>query len=238
MTLPILLLPGMDGTGELSKPFAEVAPPQFRPIVVSLPDLVSYDALFAAVENEVPATGAFAVLGESFSGPLAIRLAARHRDRVVALILSNTFVSAPRSALLRLVPWRLLFSLDPPGWISRMSMVGRRASKRDVEDIRRTAALCNPRTMAGRMDEVLTLKDDHAASGVSCPVLCLRGTEDRLVHASSADRISRAFPRVTRVEIAGPHLLLQTRPNETWAAVQRFFAEQGVMPETGENGSR
>ncbi len=230
MTLPILLLPGMDGTGELSKPFAELAPSRFRPIVVSLPDLVSYDALFEAVEKAVPPSGNFAVLGESFSGPLAIRLAARHRDRVVALILSNSFISAPRSALLRLVPWRLLLSLDPPAWISRVFMVGRSASRREVEDIRRTAALCNRRTLAKRMDEVLTLKDDHASSGVTCPVLCLRGTEDRLVHVSSADRISKAFQHVTRAEIAGPHLLLHTRPHETWAAIERFFDVQGVAP--------
>jgi pimeloyl-[acyl-carrier protein] methyl ester esterase len=110
--LPVVLLPGLDGTGDLFKHFAETAPPHVRPVVVSLPLYTSYQDLSSAIRNQLPATGPFVVLGESFSGPLAVAIAEEAAERVSHVILCNTFLSSPVTTLLRFVPWSTLFVCD------------------------------------------------------------------------------------------------------------------------------
>ncbi|HVT05111.1 MAG TPA: alpha/beta hydrolase, partial [Thermoanaerobaculia bacterium] len=108
--LPVVLLPGMDGTGDLFTAFVRVAPPQYEPIVIRLSARASYDELKAEVAPKLPVGRPFVILGESFSGPLALRLAASSSD-VRAVIFSNSFVCSPGKPMLRFLPWRVLFSV-------------------------------------------------------------------------------------------------------------------------------
>ena len=57
------------------------------------------------------------LLAESFSGPLAITLAARHA--VAALVLCNSFVAPPRARALRAFAIPLLFHVRPPASLVR-----------------------------------------------------------------------------------------------------------------------
>jgi hypothetical protein len=68
----IVLLPGLDGTGDLFERFVAVAPSGVRPVVVSFPHATSYPDLRSVVRHQLPSVGSFVVLGESFSGPLAM----------------------------------------------------------------------------------------------------------------------------------------------------------------------
>jgi pimeloyl-ACP methyl ester carboxylesterase len=88
--LPIVLLPGLHGTGDLFEPFLACAPPHLRPIVVPLPEKSSYAELLEEVRRQLPA-GRFAIVAESFSGPLAVALARGASERVVGVILCNSF---------------------------------------------------------------------------------------------------------------------------------------------------
>lgn len=92
--LTLILLPGMDGTGELFADFVKQLPGWIEPRVVSYPRerKLSYDQLLLTVESVVPAAESFVVLAESFSAPLAVRFAARDPNRLEALILCAGFV--------------------------------------------------------------------------------------------------------------------------------------------------
>ncbi|HVG25043.1 MAG TPA: alpha/beta hydrolase [Thermoanaerobaculia bacterium] len=206
----LLLLPGMDGTGDLFAPFVNAAPPNFEPRVVRLPDAGNYDELHDAVAAHVPRDGAFAVLAESFSGPLALELARRHPDRVRAVILCNTFIAAPRWWL-RFVPWRVLLAVRAP-----RSMVQFLFGWGDAARVIRSV---DGSLMAVRLRAIAMLS---VVPRVKCPVLYLRGTKDRLVSRASVERILRVMPEVVVKEIDGPHLLLQVRANEAWAAIGEF----------------
>jgi hypothetical protein len=74
-----LLLPGMDGTGLLFDAFARHLAPRLNPRIVIFPTDVSltYDELLQRID--VP-TKPFAIVAESFSGPLGIRLANKFAD--------------------------------------------------------------------------------------------------------------------------------------------------------------
>ena len=98
--IPILLLPGMDGTGELlealarrltlSRPVHIVSYPPGKPLGYG--DLTAFAAARAPGER-------FAVLGESFSGPIAIEIAASE-PRAAGLILASSFAWYPAPSLL------------------------------------------------------------------------------------------------------------------------------------------
>jgi len=98
--LSLVLLPGLDGTGQLFEWFLAALPPNLKPIVVSFPRDTDDD--YAALETHVvafsiPQDERFVILGESFSGPLALRIAARGHANLVAVILVASFISQPVS---------------------------------------------------------------------------------------------------------------------------------------------
>jgi pimeloyl-ACP methyl ester carboxylesterase len=79
-TLPVLvLLPGLDGTGKLFAEFVEALKSVVECVVVAYPcdQPMGYGELEGLVVSALPKDRPFVLLGESFSGPLAIRIAAR-----------------------------------------------------------------------------------------------------------------------------------------------------------------
>ena len=101
--LTIVLLPGMDGTGELFAPFISAMGHEFGLTVVSYPPTGAqgYRELEAHARAALPRHERFVVLGESFSGPVAVSIAASHPAGFAGLILCSTFCSTPalRAAL-------------------------------------------------------------------------------------------------------------------------------------------
>ncbi len=75
----LVLLPGMDGTGRLFGRFLRALPPAYSPIVVGYPadKVITNDALVEHVQRFLPVDKPFALIAESFSGPIALRVATR-----------------------------------------------------------------------------------------------------------------------------------------------------------------
>src|SRR2546430_17674636 len=95
--LPLVLLPGLDGSGLLFRPLIDHLPPELDPIVVAYPPdrALGYDELLPLALKALPTSAPFALLGESFSGPLALMAAARAPEGLQAVILCATFVRKP-----------------------------------------------------------------------------------------------------------------------------------------------
>lgn len=76
--MKLILMPGMDGTGELFAPLIGALGSSIESIVVRYPtdQPLTYSELFPQVRAALPRSGPFVLLGESFSGPLALMLAA------------------------------------------------------------------------------------------------------------------------------------------------------------------
>ncbi len=74
-----VLLPGFDGGGRLLAPRLAEAPLPFDPRLVALPSDTArdYDELVTWVMARLPTDRPFSLLAESFSGPIAIRIASR-----------------------------------------------------------------------------------------------------------------------------------------------------------------
>ena len=93
----LMLLPGMDGTGRLFGPLLRILPQGLEVTVFAYPPdrPCGYAELLPLVEAAVPEGGEFVVLGESFSGPLALLLAARRPRGLRGVILCASFARGP-----------------------------------------------------------------------------------------------------------------------------------------------
>src|SRR5262245_1108349 len=87
----------MDGTGRLFAPLLRMLPPTLTAQVVSYPphEPLSYAGLLPLVEAAASQGGEFVVVGESFSGPLALMLAARRPSGLRGVVLCASFVRFP-----------------------------------------------------------------------------------------------------------------------------------------------
>ena len=238
ISLPVVLLPGLDGTGELFEALTASAPSHLRPIVIRLPQLGAYRDLIEPVRAQLPTTGRFAVVGESFSGPLALAVARMEPDRVAGVILCNSFVSPPLIGAFRFFPWSLLFAVAPPRWVIRRFFVGAAASSEMVSAVRMAIAKTPRRVLAARMRAVFTLPPASEQPRIKAPVLLLSGSRDVLVSPDPRDA-QRIASRVTHKRIDAPHLLLQVAPAEAWAAISDFLAEgagDGALSAGGDAG--
>jgi hypothetical protein len=94
-----LLLPGLDGTGELLREFADLLAPLGPVEVLRYPGdrPLDYEALCSELAAQAHIDQDCVVLAESFAGPLGIALAARAAVPPRALVLSASFAvsSAP-----------------------------------------------------------------------------------------------------------------------------------------------
>ena len=94
----LVVLPGLDGTATMLSVFADAARPHLSEVkVVAYPRdrVLGYRALEEFVRAELPTDGAFVLVGESFSGPIALSIAANPPSGLVGLVLSTTFSKAP-----------------------------------------------------------------------------------------------------------------------------------------------
>jgi len=222
------MLPGMDGSGDLFHEFAANAPSIVAPLVTPLPPIGLYEDLLKELAINLPESGKFAILAESFSGPLAIRLAALFAPRVMSLVLCNTFATSPRHQALRMIPWRFVFSFPPPAEIIRRLLLDSAARHNLVERVQAAVRKTHPRVMAARIRAVLAVNEIGALRKLSCPVLYLRGTNDRLIPQRNVDEIARNVAIFKQCKINGPHMLLQTESTRAWEAIEQFLRETGA----------
>jgi pimeloyl-ACP methyl ester carboxylesterase len=228
-SLHLILLPGLDGTGRMFVPLLEVLPPSMRPHVISYPTdrPLGYDELADYVRARLPDRGRIVLLGESFSGPIAIRVAAEEPERMAGLILVCTFATPPIPAVARvaarLLARRAILSITPPRSLLRWWLLGWRAPASLVDQLRDAIAMVGPDVMARRIGEVLRVDvRGELASGMP-PVLYLRARHDRVVSRRAVREIVEIVPSAEVGELDAPHMLLQRAPGEALAIIARFL---------------
>lgn len=196
----LVLLPGMDGTGSLFDPLVDALAGKLQVEVVRYPSEApaGYPELERVAEACMPAEGPLILLGESFSGPIAISLAAKHAGRVIGLILCCTFVRCPFPALSRLTG---LAALVPVKWVpTRLAatmLLGRFETPKLRAALGEALAAVSANALRSRLKGVLSVDATSALSRISAPILYLRASDDRVVPTSAGDA-SRRSPRNVR----------------------------------------
>lgn len=226
----LVVLPGLDGTATLHTEFVASIGPAFDSVtVVPYPadEPLGYVELEALVRAQLPATP-FVLLGESFSGPIALSIAADPPPNFVGLVLSTTFAKSPVpllspfATLTRFAPVRAL-PLAVLSWL----LFGRWATPQLEASLQSALLAVSPAVLRFRAAAAMRANVSAGLSSISVPVLYLRSTQDRLLSAAAGRHILSALPQCTSVDIAGPHLLLQAAPADCAHAVGAFARRLG-----------
>jgi pimeloyl-ACP methyl ester carboxylesterase len=227
----VLILPGMDGTGTLhSELVAELNSLGVGARSVSYPvaESLGYAHLAELVRVQLPADRPYVLLGESFSGPVALLVAASNPKGLIGLVLSTTFARAPVSflgwaaRLTRLAPTRL------PSPLISWFLLGRWATRDLVQRVQSAMATVQPAVLRARAAAAMGADVTRALPSISVPALVLRAKNDRLLVLAPHTELADQLPTATQVDLDGPHLLLQAQPRSSAQAIAKFVRGIGV----------
>jgi pimeloyl-[acyl-carrier protein] methyl ester esterase len=229
--LKLVLLPGMDGTGELFSEFVAALDGRFDTETVRYPTerRLSYFELEGFVRAACPISGPFMLVAESFSTPLAITYAASNPANLEGLVLCAGFATSPvrrwrRFLGLLLSP--LMFRVPMPELAAAFWLVGPDAPPSLLASIRTVISTVRPKVLAARFRAVLGCNVRAELSQVAVPVLYIQAKQDRLVSASCLEELRRIKPQMAVAALEGPHLLLQREPRRAAEAIVSFVRSQ------------
>ena len=227
--ITLVLMPGLDGTGEQFAPLLRELPDSLVPLVVRYPRdrALDYDALLPIVVAQLPQNAPFVLLGESFSGPLAIRIASQQPSGLCALVLVATFHRRPVSSWLALGKTFArgpVFSRPPPAFVIRQMLAGRDAPDALVRGFQASSASVRSDVLALRVRAALEVDVSSALAEVRVPIVYFAARHDALVRAAIPDEMRALVPSLEVHSFATPHLLLQRQPREAAAALAEFAA--------------
>ena len=94
-----------------------------------------------------------------------------------------------------------------------------------ADDLVRAVASVDKRVLAARARMVLEVDVTAELAAFPGRVLYLRPTRDRLVGRGQADLVRRLRSDARIVEVDGPHLILQARPQDCWKHITQTIAE-------------
>ena len=223
----LVLLPGLDGTGKLFSEFVKNLGPSVGSLIVAYPKdrPLGYNELESLVLAALPRNQPFILLGESFSGPIAMRIAAQSPAGLVAVIVCGTFAKNPFPWLRWARPLAAYLPLKSlPRWVRAPLMWGSTSPQRAPAQMERAIAGVSPAVIRHRIAALLAVDESAALGAIRLPTLVMRATRDRVISRAATRWILKTLPAARLVEIDGPHLLLQTRPAECAAIVLEFMS--------------
>jgi len=247
--VPLVLIPGIQGRCEYMQPAMDALAAHFRAVTFSLrdrPTLDGYTQQVVELLDEHRLEQAV-ICGVSFGGVVAVRFAAAHPDRVLALVLAST--PAPgwhlkrRHDLYARLPriFGPLFLVESP-WRMRRELAAalpnrhvRRQFKRRVLE----TALAAPISFASmaaraRLMQTIDLRPDCAR--ITAPTLVVTGDAalDHVVPVHGSSEYARliAGARAATLERTG-HLGSVTRPDAFAEVVAGFVREQVDLEREG-----
>jgi pimeloyl-ACP methyl ester carboxylesterase len=219
MPLRVVLLPGMDGTGDLFARCVAACPGAFETQVVSFPTdrPLGYRGLTELVRRLLPRDRRYVLLGESFSGPLALRLANEAPAGLAGVVLSASFVRAPVAA--RRLVWLggVMGRARLPRWALARLLTGDDAEL--AEAVQDALARVDPAVLATRIRAIAHVDARDALRACPVPVVALRAAHDRLLEATTTDDVLAVRPDTVVRVVDAPHLLLQAAPDEAWTTL-------------------
>ena len=226
----LVLLPGLDGTGQMLADFVAAFGPEVKTIVVSYPlnTPLGYADLEPIARSFLPLDQPFYLLAESFSGPVAISIAASSPPGLLGLILCCSFARNPLPLLalfrpaVRVAPVSVL-----PIALLSFFVLGRFASPALRGALARSLALVSPSVLRARACAALSANVSALLPCIKVPVFYLRASEDRVVPRSSSALIASLAQNAKVAEFAAPHFLLQVVPSLAASSVSAFMGVGG-----------
>jgi pimeloyl-[acyl-carrier protein] methyl ester esterase len=225
----LVLLPGMDGSGELFRGLEAVLPEGLETETLWYPAdrYMNYGELAGTLRGAIPVDEPFVLVAESYGVPLAILIASLEPPNLKGIVLSGGFATSPLRGLRRTLAWDLaplLSHVTLPGFMARYMLVGQEAPRGLVELVTGTISWLTPKVWSSRVREMLNTEARAELALVKVPVLYLQPTKDRLVDSACLGEMQAVKPGRT-VMIDSPHLLLQCEAKVAGEVIAGFVKE-------------
>lgn len=128
--MKVVLLPGLDGTGDLFHPFVDYLSLNcdVQIITYSTSKRQTYEDLTELVVEQLPHEQ-FVIVAESFSGYIAYQIARLKIPSLINIIFVASFLDNPKPLLLKfskILPISFIFSLPPPNFNYKDFSFGRK----------------------------------------------------------------------------------------------------------------
>lgn len=227
--LPLLvLLPGMDGTGEQFQELLQFFDKDIETMIVAYPrdQPLSYLQLETLVRGHLPRDRRFVLLGESFSGPIAISLASQKPPHLAGLILCATFCRNPQPLLKHF--YACVDRISPrliPRFVLERVMFGSHGNAQQKQSFFDSLYSVNPAVIQHRCKEVLKLNYIDQLKSIETPVLYLQGEHDYLVTRRYGSELQQHLQDFRIQAFPTAHMLLQTQPQSAARAISQFMRE-------------
>ena len=221
----------MDGTGILFEPLLGALSAAASAQVLSYPNSGphTYEDLLPVVRAVLP-TEPFVLVAESFSGPLAIMLAAEHPTGLRGVVLCASFARSPvwwvPPMLRHAVPafaFRFL-----PAVAQFRALLGGYGTPHLRRLLAKTQAAASAASLAARVRSILAVNVLSQLRACSVPILYIRGSNDNVVPISSLRQIQAVAPSVQVITVSAPHLVLQVQPEACAKAILEFAENKSV----------
>ncbi|MFP8833388.1 alpha/beta fold hydrolase [Hydrogenophaga sp. XSHU_21] len=221
----LVLLPGMDGSGELFAPLLKELPAWLETRVVRYPSQpMRYPELLDVVIRALPTDRPYCLLAESFSGPLGIEVAAQAPPQLKKLVLCCTFARNPRPALATLVPLLQFvpFSAMPLSFLGRALMGGEFDAGLQAM-LTKAMAQVPSDALRARLRSVREVDKTSCLPRIAVPTLYLQAASDQLVPKQASEVLLAQVQNLKVALLAGPHFLLQTNPANAARTLESFL---------------
>jgi len=224
----LVLVPGLDGTGDLFKPLLQVIPPEVDTVIIEYPrdKVLSKNNLAEIVRNQIPRNKPIVILAESFSGPLVINLLKHHPFDLKGVVFCATFARSPRKILLNLIkilPLSYLLRLPIPDSLLKYFCVGVDASKELIFIVKEAIRAVNPEVLAERLRILANIDESdsiRALANTSCSFI--QALDDKLVPKHCLKDFINGIPNLKITAIPGSHFILQAKPKECWNIIKQI----------------
>ncbi|WSQ14694.1 alpha/beta hydrolase [Streptomyces sp. NBC_01231] len=188
------------------------------------------DQLIAAADAE--GLDHFAVSGYSLGGPVAIRAATRHPERVTALVLTAAFPHRDNRLALASSVWSKIAASGDPELLAQfqlMMALGTQAlESMPAEQLQQTLGYVAAGAADGSSEQTdlvgqLDVRDDLAA--ITVPTLVISTTDDRLVSTNLHRHLAQTIPGAQLADIPTGHLPMLERTDEWLQLITDFLGK-------------
>jgi pimeloyl-ACP methyl ester carboxylesterase len=252
--LPIVMLPGMEGSREFWRYQVEALAPSSRAVACDL--AVRKPSLSSTVEDYAAHTlqimdslgiDKAVMVGESMGGMVTQHIATRYPERVLGVVLCNT-MDRPRRGGFGLNMFTLATLVHNLAFLPFLSDNQRRKILRWVGKHRGFVMDPTPGNDGlidylfahgmecggpAYLDKVIACgkgRYTEVLSSINVPALVLRGTEDRLVGPATACELAGRIPDAELVLIeGGGHCCTHTVPEESTDAIRAWLTRHGLV---------
>ncbi len=224
--MKVVLLPGMDGTGDLFDSVLNDLT-EYDCLVIPLPstDQQDYVSLVEYVKSKLP-EGECVLVAESFSGPIGAYLA--QEEKVKGIVFVATFLTPPSKFLLamsQLLPIKFLSKLPGSGLVLQSMMFGHQATKELLNQFQSIIDHIDIKVLKSRLKAMRSLKFN--GKELNTPSIYILPIKDRLVSKSKHHEFIKYFNQVQVKEVNGPHFVLQTNPKECAQIISELIDQLG-----------